>query len=186
MERILDLAREQYRREIEDLKRKYDDRIVGLKAEHSRVMEKVSKEHKIELEKTHTIRWDGSKKYFCLTDFCRNMRGVFFIKETELKQYLLQTDVLSSENGGYIGNGVDSIDIDGELYVSIEQLRKILTLRSLVLIGEDDRIDRVISNFKNNKDLLVEQMANTVYVQCKQKSEEFKLHRENVHYMQIN
>ncbi|MGL6023200.1 MAG: hypothetical protein ACRC0F_01155, partial [Cetobacterium sp.] len=69
-----------------------------------------------------------------------------------------------SENGGYIGNGVDSIDIDGELYVSIEQLRKILTLRSLVLIGEDDRIDKVVSNFKNNKDLLVEQMANTVYV----------------------
>ncbi|MGL6025122.1 MAG: hypothetical protein ACRC0F_10965, partial [Cetobacterium sp.] len=139
-----------------------------------------------EMEITHTIKWDSSKKYFNLSDFCRNTRGMLFIKESELKQYFESCGYLTKNAlGKYVVNNDETMELDGEIYVSHSILRRIMTIRGLICIGEDSDIDEMVSSFKNNKNLLVEQMANTVYVQCKQKSEEFKLHRENVHYMQV-
>ena len=165
------------------MKRKYEDIINELRNEHSKVLENLNIEHKKELNKTHIIRWDSSKKFFNLSDFCRNMRGILFIKETELKQYFETRGYLIREDDKYLANNDETIMVGNEIYVSNEILRMLMTIRGLVFIGDDIAIDEMVGSFKDNKDLLIEQMSNTVYVQCKQKSEEFKAHRENIHYL---
>lgn len=54
-----------------------------------------------------------------------------------------------------------------------------MTLRALIFLGENENIDEAVNIYKKNKKVLIEQMANTVYVECKQRSVEFKEHREN-------
>ncbi|MGL5099489.1 MAG: hypothetical protein ACRC6B_05570 [Fusobacteriaceae bacterium] len=183
MKRLLDLEMETHNRGIQDLKREHVSYVANLMKHHEMEITRLKAKHKEEIKNTHIIRWDESKKYFNLTDFCRNLKGLLFIKESEIKQYLLQTQVVKIENDNYVGNGEESITVDGELYISNEQLRKIILLRSLIFIGDDSLLDEAVNMFKENRDLVIEQMANTVYVKCKHKSEEFKAHRENVHYL---
>lgn len=130
-------------------------------------------------EATH-IKWDKTGEYYNLKDFCRVTRDLLFIKETELKQWLFQQGVLKNENNKYTPNNDICTLIDNELYIKYEFIRnKILLLRSLVFLGDEDLLKGIVDKYRDDKKIIVEQMANTVYVECKQRSVEFKEHREN-------
>ena len=98
------------------------------------------------------IRWDDTGKYYNLKDFCRITRDLLFIKENELKQWLKQQDILKIENDKYTPNCSICILVDGELYVSYEFIReKIMTLRALIFLGENENIDEAVNIYKKNK-----------------------------------
>lgn len=180
---MINIVKNLWETEVECIENKYKLKEYELKSEIERLNNKIKnmeKEHsKYEVESTR-IRWDDTGKYYNLKDFCRVTRDLLFIKENELKQWLKQQDILKIENDKYIPNCAICILVDGELYISYEFIReKIMTLRTLIFLGDNENIDEAINIYKKNKKVLIEQMANTVYVECKQRSVEFKEHREN-------
>lgn len=168
--------------EFERLDLKYKSKITELE----NTIKELKKEHQNELLNATHIRWDESGKYYNLKDFCRVSRDLLFIKETELKQWLNQQEILKIENDKYVPN--DSSDIciliDNELYIKYSFIREeLMTLRTLIFLGDNKIIDNIVKNYKDSKEVFIEQMANTVYVECKQRSEEFREHRDNKFFL---
>lgn len=76
------------------------------------------------------------------------------------------------------------IIFEGELYIKYSFIRKeLMTLRTLIFLGDNKIIDNIVKNYKDSKEVFIEQMANTVYVECKQRSEEFREHRDNKFFL---
>lgn len=144
-------------------------------------------EHQNDLKKATLIRWSEDGKYYNIKDFCFVGRHIFFIKATELKQWLYQQGILDKINDKYIPNENSDICklIDNELYIQYSFIRnKIVFLRSLIFMGDIENINEIVKTYKDNKDMVIEQMANTVYVECKQRSEEFKEYKENKYFVE--
>lgn len=164
--------------EMERIDLKYKSKITELE----NTIKELKQENKnILLNATH-IKWDDTGKYYNLKDFCRVSRDLLFIKETELKQWLNQQEILKIENDKYVPN--DSSDIciliDNELYIKYSFIREeLMALRTLIFLGDNKVIDNIVKNYKDSKEVFIEQMANTVYVECKQRSVEFREHRDN-------
>ena len=114
-------------------------------------------------------------------------RDLLFIKENQLKQWLYQKEILLSENNKYIPNPDSDICIlvDNELYIKYEFIRnKIMLLRSFIFIGSIDDIKSAVDTYKNDKDVLLEEMSNTVYIECKQRSVEFQECKDNKFFLE--
>lgn len=187
--------------QIQQINTEYESIIKDLKHEISELKHRLNEkeqetEHKIkelielnkiELLNATSIKWSKDGRYYNLRDFCRVTKHLFFIKETELKQWLFQQEILEKSNDLYIprkGNDICKI-IDNELYIEYSFIRKkIVLLRSLIFIGDSDNIDKTVKSYKENKSIAIEQMANTVYVECKQRSEEFREHKENKFFVE--
>lgn len=168
--------------EMERIDLKYKSKITELE----NTIKELKQENKnILLNATH-IKWDDTGKYYNLKDFCRVSRDLLFIKETELKQWLYKQEILKIENDKYIPNDNSDICIifEGELYIKYSFIRKeLMTLRTLIFLGDNKIIDNIVKNYKDSKEVFIEQMANTVYVECKQRSEEFREHRDNKFFL---
>jgi hypothetical protein len=57
-------------------------------------------------------------------------------------------------------------------------------LRSLIFVGDENEIQDMVDEYRDSKKVIVEQMANTVYVECKQRSLEFREHRDNKFFLE--
>lgn len=168
---------------LQEIKLEYENKINSLELE----IENLKKSKKEEILKATMIRWDESGEYYNLSDFCRVSKCLLFIKETELKQWLAQQGFLKKENDKYIPSEDNDvcIMIDNELYIKYEYIRNtILLLRSLIFVGDEDDIQDIVDDYKDSKKVIIEQMANTVYVECKQRSVEFREHRENKFFLE--
>lgn len=171
------------KQKLQEIKTEYENKISSLELE----IENLKKSKKEEILKSTMIRWDESGEYYNLSDFCRVSKCLLFIKESELKQWLNQQGILKIENEKYIPNENSDICIliDNELYISYKFIReKIMCLRTLVFLGDDESIDRIVNIYKDKKDAIIEQMANTVYVECKNRSLEFREHRDNKFFLE--
>jgi hypothetical protein len=84
--------------------------------------------------------------------------------------------ILDKDNGVYIPNKHSTISKceDGELYVKDSYLRRLLALRSMTAIGSEKDLDTFVQKFNDKRDVIIETMANTVYVEYKQNSFEFR------------
>lgn len=180
MQKMLELVLEKHNKELELLKYRHKEELELQKANYENVINKGREA----LLLANRIRWDESGKYFSLKDFCRNTRDLLFLKEDGLKQYYASVGVLKKEKDKYIPNNEYAILVDNELFIEYSCLRKLIAVRSMIFFGEENVIDTMLQNFKENSDLITEQMGNTVYVECKQRSEEFKNHRENVNHIE--
>lgn len=159
----------------------YENRIKALEEENLRLKTE-SKNMYLEALK---MRLSECRKYCNLKDFCRISTSLLFIKEDELKQWMYQQGFLVRTENKYIANKESDICImvDNEIYVKYEFIRKhILLLRTLVYIGDSDSVNTIIDDFEENKETIIEQMANTVYVSYKQNSNEFKHHKDNRYF----
>lgn len=166
---------------LNEMKSEYEDRINDLQNK----IEQLKKSKKEEVLKANIIRWDESGAYYNLSDFCRVSKYLLFIKETELKQWLHQQGILKIEDEKYVPNNDICILIDNELYIKYEYIRNhIMFLRSLIFVGDEDEIQDMVDEYRDSKKVIVEQMANTVYVECKQRSLEFREHRDNKFFLE--
>ncbi|MGL4425887.1 MAG: hypothetical protein ACRCZ0_06310 [Cetobacterium sp.] len=152
----------------EEARIEYVNEIARLKNEVIRLKE--------EVKSATTIRKSDDGKYFNLKDFCRIQKDFLFIDENGMKQFLFQRKVLTKINDKYVpsDNQVNAVEIGGEIFVFYNYLRSILTMRSLLLIGEDDDITKFVRRYTDNKVLINEQLSNMVYVDYKQTSFEFR------------
>lgn len=145
----------------------------------------IKDECKISLLTATKIKWSDDGKYYNLKDFCRVTRDLLFINETNLKQYLYREGILTKQDDKYIPstNSTTCILIDNELYIEYSYIRKnILFLRTCIYL--DKELERHVEMYENVKDSYLEKMANTVYVECKQRSEEFREHKENKFFIE--
>lgn len=166
---------------LNEMKSEYEDRISDLQNK----IEQLKKSKKEEALKANIIRWDESGIYYNLSDFCRVSKYLLFIKETELKQWLHQQGILKIEDEKYVPNNDICILIDNELYIKYEYIRNhIMFLRSLIFVGDENEIQDMVDEYRDSKKVIVEQMANTVYVECKQRSLEFREHRDNKFFLE--
>lgn len=166
---------------LNEMKSEYEDRINDLQNK----IEQLKKSKKEEVLKANIIRWDESGTYYNLSDFCRVSKYLLFIKETELKQWLHQQGILKIEDEKYVPNNDICILIDNELYIKYEYIRNhIMFLRSLIFVGDENEIQDMVDEYRDSKKVIVEQMANTVYVECKQRSLEFREHRDNKFFLE--
>lgn len=193
-EKSLQLIQELWKKELEDVEtrvlydalkeeKQYELKIKSLENE----IKSLKQKHKGELLQATRIKWDKTGKYYNLSDFCNVTRDLLFIKENELKQWLYQQEILTVENNKYIPNPNNNISIlvDNELYIKYEFIREtIMGLRTLVFLGDKHSIDTFVKNYKDNKQYVIEQMANTVYVECKQRSVEFQECKDNKFFIE--
>lgn len=164
--------------EILNKETEYENRIKALELERDLFKDKV----KEAVEDALRLRLYDNGKYCSVSDFCRLSRSLLFIKETELKQWLLQQGVLARDNEKYVPNKDNNtcVFVENEMYIKYEFVRKnVLFLRTLIYVGDDAEVRDFVDEFSDNKEILVEQMANTVYVAYKQNSNEFRHHKEN-------
>ncbi|MGL6024529.1 MAG: hypothetical protein ACRC0F_07930 [Cetobacterium sp.] len=186
MENILKEVLSKHNDKIRLLCLEKENEISNMKAYYEEQLKLKDEKYKAELlgkEKSTRIRWDKTGKYFSLSDFCRNTKDILFIKEAEYKQYLFSKGILDKLDNNYFPKSESCVRFEGELYVSYSEIREMLLLRSLVYIGNSDVLDEFADSFFKNKDIMTEQLANTVYIECKTKSDEFRNHRDNVHYI---
>ena len=179
MEKLLQTVLEKHNSEIELLKYKHKEELDSVINE----CENKILEAKKEALESNRIKWDETKKYFSIKDFCRNTRDLLFIKEDSLKQHYMSVGILRKENNKYVPNNESAKLVENEVYIEYSQLRKLLAIRSMIFF-DSEVMDNILSNFRENLDIITEQMGNTVYVDCKQRSEEFKAHRENIHFIE--
>lgn len=164
---------------------KYKNQLQKEREEAKKTIERLEQCHIKELKKATSISWIDNGKYYNLSDFCRVSKYIFFIKETELKQWLFQQGHLIQINDKYIptDSGVCKLH-DNELYIDYNFIRgTIILLRSFIYVGETEDIQTFFETYQDNKPTIIEQMANTVYVECKQRSQEFREHRENKYFI---
>ena len=184
---------------LKTIESKHNLEIAKLKYENEKLIKKMNdiEEHYLKKEKemilayensSNKIRWDESGEYYNLKDFCIASKFILFFKENELKQYLLECNhlVKDKNNGKYIPN-LDSdicILIDGEIYIKYSFIRSnLMFLRTAIFIGNNDEMKKLSKIFYDNQDILTEKMGNTVYVDCKQRSHEFRNCRENKYFI---
>lgn len=193
-EKSLQLIQELWKKELEDVEtrilydalkeeKQYESKIKSLENEIKFLKQK----HKDELSQATRIKWDKTGKYYNLSDFCNVTRDLLFIKENELKQWLYQQEILIIENNKYIPNPNNDICIllDNELYIKYEFIRnKIMLLRSFIFIGDINDIQYAVDKYQENKDVVLEQMSNIVYVECKQRSVEFQECKDNKFFIE--
>lgn len=193
-EKSLQLIQELWKKELEDVETKilydalkeekqYELKIKSLENE----IKSLKQKHKGELLQATRIKWDKTGKYYNLSDFCNVTRDLLFIKENELKQWLYQQEILIIENNKYIPNPNNDICIllDNELYIKYEFIRnKIMLLRSFIFIGDINDIQYAVDKYQENKDVVLEQMSNIVYVECKQRSVEFQECKDNKFFIE--
>lgn len=178
-----------YEKEILEMQKtilKYENQLQKEREESKKNIERLEQCHIKELKKATSIRWIDNGKYYNLSDFCRVSKSIFFIKETELKQWLFQQGHLTQANDKYIPtvSGVCKV-YDNELYIDYKFIRStIILLRSFIYVGEAEDIKTFFEAYQDNKPTIIEQMANTVYVECKQRSEEFKEYKENKYFVE--
>ena len=166
---------------LNEMKSEYEDKINDLQNN----IEQLKKSKKEEVLKANIIRWDESGTYYNLSDFCRVSKYLLFIKETELKQWLHQQGTLKIEDEKYVPNNDICLLIENELYIKYEYIRNhIMFLRSLIFVGDENEIQDMVDEYRDSKKVIVEQMANTVYVECKQRSLEFREHRDNKFFLE--
>ena len=158
------------------------DRFKSIEEENNKTIEQLKSQRNL-------IRWDKTGEYYNLKDFCIASKYIFFFKENELKQYLLNMGVLEKENDKYVPNKKDNtaILIDNEIYIKYTYIRNhLILLRSLVFMGYGETLTNIVKDLKSSYDILTEKLGNTVYIECKQRSFEFRNCRENQNFIELN
>ncbi|MGL4998394.1 MAG: hypothetical protein ACRCZ9_08665 [Fusobacteriaceae bacterium] len=135
---------------------------------------------KKQLKESTSIRKDCSEMYVNLDDFCRVTKDLLAVEKNKLKQYLLKSGILCRDEikGVYVPNKNDSqfnakIQ-DGMLYIKDSYIRKMLAIRSFTAIGDETSLEWFFKSFTKKRDILIENMSNTVFVEYKQNSYEFR------------
>lgn len=172
-----ELERRKIEKEIEELKEKHEKQLEELKQFY---------ESRIEYEKNEALKIRTyENQYQNLSDFCRVTKNFFFFKENELKQYLLNKRVLKRDerSGKYIPASDKAVLVDNELFVDYEWLRSQLIFVRTMLYFDEYNYEKAVDTFFKNKDEEVSNIANTVFVECKQRSKEFREHKENKYYI---
>lgn len=144
-------------------------------------------ENKIKIAVHNATRIRNYNGYQNLSDFCRTTKDFLFFKENELKQYLTKIGFLvRDENNKYVPNknNKECILVDGELYIDYNWLREELIFIRTMLYFDKDLYELKYKQFENRKETIVNDIANTVRVECKQRSKEFREHKENMHYVE--
>jgi hypothetical protein len=177
MEKMLQSVLEKHNSEVELLKYKHKEELAKIEDLYKNKLLAM----KTETSELNRIRWDESKKYFSIKDFCRNTRDLLFIKEDSLKQHYLSVGILKKENDKYVPNNKSAKLVENEVYVEYSQLRKLLAVRSMIFF-DCETMDNILNTFRENSDIMTEQMGSTVYVDCRQRSEEFRNHRESIYF----
>lgn len=180
-ESLLDEKNEIIKSKDDELRNQVD-RFKSIEEENNKTIEQLKSQRNL-------IRWDKTGEYYNLKDFCIASKYIFFFKENELKQYLLNMGVLEKENDKYVPNKKDNtaILIDNEIYIKYTYIRNhLILLRSLVFMGYGETLTNIVKDLKSSYDILTEKLGNTVYIECKQRSFEFRNCRENQNFIELN
>ncbi|MGL5961238.1 MAG: hypothetical protein ACRCZ0_04740 [Cetobacterium sp.] len=159
------------------------DAIVATKLEEQRIKfdeEAMKKDKHIaslknKLDDSLIIKRDVSGKYMNLCDFCRVTKSLLAIDLNGIKQYLHMNKVLVRNGEKYVpSNSSIATLVDGELYVAETYIRQLLLIRSFTAIGNCETITRMLDKFECKKEVIMEGLSNTVFVEYKQNSYEFR------------